>query len=301
MANANIPAAQPLSLDITAEDGSGKADGTVADSASIFSWIRDRLRTNTPNSKPSTGAAKRPGFKAKPYSELIILNFRDLLAGKQTKDGKSLKSDIVFRSGTLDNATAADAERVLNVHKVRTLVDLRWPTEQHPNPHLHVHFAVSTAHPLDEKKRVLIPATVNGAASCYVWHKIDYSGPLAIVYWKATSILVKIKCLPNEDINESALLVISHRENHPVVFHCSAGKDCAGFTAALVLHIAGVDESVIAGDYTHTNREMAHLAPVLVPFLARSGMDESWVEAWLDEIGFREEDRERLRSACLEE
>jgi protein tyrosine/serine phosphatase len=39
----------------------------------------------------------------------------------------------------------------------------------------------------------------------------------------------------------------------PVVFHCTAGKDRTGWAAALLLHLAGVDEETILEDYLLTN------------------------------------------------
>ncbi|MCW2765710.1 MAG: putative tyrosine protein phosphatase, partial [Nocardioides sp.] len=37
------------------------------------------------------------------------------------------------------------------------------------------------------------------------------------------------------------------------LFHCSAGKDRTGWTAALLLHLAGVSDEVILEDYLQTN------------------------------------------------
>lgn len=39
----------------------------------------------------------------------------------------------------------------------------------------------------------------------------------------------------------------------PVLFHCTAGKDRTGWAAALLLHLAGVDDDTILEDYLLTN------------------------------------------------
>lgn len=39
----------------------------------------------------------------------------------------------------------------------------------------------------------------------------------------------------------------------PVLFHCTAGKDRTGWAAALLLHLAGVDDATILEDYLLTN------------------------------------------------
>ena len=41
--------------------------------------------------------------------------------------------------------------------------------------------------------------------------------------------------------------------NHPLVFHCAAGKDRTGFGAALILMTLGVPEETIFEDYLATN------------------------------------------------
>jgi protein-tyrosine phosphatase len=60
-----------------------------------------------------------------------------------------------------------------------------------------------------------------------------------------------------------ALEIIAERDNHPLVFHCSAGKDRTGVLAAMVLTAMGiVDEDVVA-DYTLS-------APLMKDIRARS-------------------------------
>ncbi|WP_141015098.1 tyrosine-protein phosphatase [Nocardioides sambongensis] len=54
------------------------------------------------------------------------------------------------------------------------------------------------------------------------------------------------------------------------LFHCTAGKDRTGWTAALLLHIAGVDDATIASDYLLTNARSA---------ASRARLEASIVEA----------------------
>jgi hypothetical protein len=48
--------------------------------------------------------------------------------------------------------------------------------------------------------------------------------------------------------------------NHPVLFHCAAGKDRTGVLAALVLSVLGADKDSIVADYLLSD---AAVAPVL--------------------------------------
>ena len=50
-----------------------------------------------------------------------------------------------------------------------------------------------------------------------------------------------------------ALEIIAEPENHPLVFHCNAGKDRTGSLAAVVLGVLGVMDEDIIEDYALTS------------------------------------------------
>ena len=65
--------------------------------------------------------------------------------------------------------------------------------------------------------------------------------------------------------------ILMNEENTPLLFHCSAGKDRAGFGAALFLSALGVSWELIYQDYLLTNECLKDKYAVLVesmPFLA---------------------------------
>ena len=49
-----------------------------------------------------------------------------------------------------------------------------------------------------------------------------------------------------------ALEIIADRDNHPLIFHCSAGKDRTGVLAAMVLAAVGVVDEDVVDDYTRS-------------------------------------------------
>lgn len=77
------------------------------------------------------------------------------------------------------------------------------------------------------------------------------------------------------------------------LFHCTAGKDRTGWTAAVLLSIAGVDSATIMENYLATNdytaarvaATLAHLPPsmaaIYAPLLA---VDASYLQAGLDQV-----------------
>jgi protein-tyrosine phosphatase len=69
----------------------------------------------------------------------------------------------------------------------------------------------------------------------------------------------------------SAIKVMSEDIAHPLVFHCTAGKDRTGVVAALILGLLGVEDDDIADDYART-------ATVMPLFTRRA-------RAFLEELG----------------
>lgn len=87
-------------------------------------------------------------------------------------------------------------------------------------------------------------------------------------------------------------------KNSPALFHCTAGKDRTGFTAALILSILGADRQTIINEYLMTNyythdkltNDMGEIIKgfggkikpeVMIPLMT---VDRSYIEAGLQEI-----------------
>ncbi|WP_286912873.1 MULTISPECIES: tyrosine-protein phosphatase [unclassified Pseudomonas] len=77
------------------------------------------------------------------------------------------------------------------------------------------------------------------------------------------------------------------------VFHCTAGKDRTGWTAAVLQSIAGVDDATIMQNYLATNdytaarmaATLAHMPPSMAAIYAPLiGVDASYLQAGLDQV-----------------
>jgi len=92
------------------------------------------------------------------------------------------------------------------------------------------------------------------------------------------------------------LEILSLSERHPVLFHCSAGKDRTGLTSgecfdvalrglfrpcscflsafrsAILLSLAGVPEDKIVADYTRSERELASVVTYLEAEVQKQGL-----------------------------
>ena len=166
-------------------------------------------------------------------------NFRDV-TGPDTAyvaaDGTPLRRGVAYRSNELQ-LSAADA-RTLQRLRIGAVLDLR---HQHE----------IDAHPDSE---------LPGAA----WHHLEVRGiPMdAVTDLKdrvtAHEVMLRVYrgFVEEPGAREAFSHVLRHvadADGHAVLFHCTAGKDRTGWAAALLLHLAGVDDSAILEDYLLTN------------------------------------------------
>ncbi|KAI8367002.1 protein-tyrosine phosphatase-like protein [Choanephora cucurbitarum] len=118
-----------------------------------------------------------------------------------------------------------------------------------------------------------------------------------------------------EEIRE-ALMVFTDPSNYPIEIHCTQGKDRTGMVSAFVMAIAGVPQDVIVNDYAKTQKGLAPVYNEMLEEVRRSGLSEDFAQAppqymhdllnfltekygsidnYLDDIGFGEEMRNRVR------
>jgi protein tyrosine/serine phosphatase len=160
-------------------------------------------------------------------------NFRDL-GGYPTTDGRRTRWGRVFRSDTL-NALSAEDLQVLRQLGLRTVVDLRTTNEAERDgrgmlvsePIEYVHLSVL---PEEGGDSVGAPDTDGSTIGArYLWYL--QAGEAAL---------------------SAALRIVANGSGHPVVFHCTAGKDRTGVLSALILGCLGVDRVTIVDDYMQT-------------------------------------------------
>ena len=206
------------------------------------------------------------------------------LGGYKTEDGKSLKWGVLYRSDKLSELTDADQEYLLQLG-IKRVIDFRSSEEKQNEP--------------DQ-----LPSTLK-----YIEMPIEADG----------AIRPKVEAILKGDLNEDvgAILVETNKEfisdfsgvykgfieslienQEPTLFHCTAGKDRAGFAAALVLLAVGVPEKIVIEDYMKTNKYTEETiqdyinkinlyslgsvdAEILRPLL---GVEERFIRAALDEI-----------------
>ncbi|WP_188111441.1 tyrosine-protein phosphatase [Nocardioides antri] len=162
-------------------------------------------------------------------------NFRDVAGpGYATVDGAQVRRGVYYRSNEL-RLTEADHGALAGLG-LRAVLDLRSKPEieRHPD--------------------VEIPGAT--------WHNFDVSGiPMAAVVelrdrQSAVELMDAVYRGFVEDDHARAEFGDLFRQlatGGPQLFHCTAGKDRTGWAAALLLHVAGVDDPTIESDYLLTN------------------------------------------------
>ncbi|NNH74265.1 tyrosine-protein phosphatase [Nocardia uniformis] len=190
----------------------------------------------------ASDAAPQPAVAGQRWLEFAqIDNVRDL-GGLPVTTGGSTRFGVLFRSSTLQQATAADLDLLLGTHGLRTVIDLRLPDEVEREGYGLIGPADVTIANLPIRKspqsslaaRDLVPDK----------SRVD----LVDLYRQLLS-------GSGEHIVEAVRLIIDP-DRSSLLFHCAAGKDRTGVLAAVLLDAVGVVPEAIAHDYALTNERM---------------------------------------------
>lgn len=170
-----------------------------------------------------------------------VANARDI-GGYPTQDGRSIRWGRVYRTGTLAGATDADLDYLQHLG-VRLVCDLRTPDERDDDPDRLPQNPAPAYRPLPveageqtrERLRALLLNPRNLQAlmnEMYTRYMVDENGA----------------------VYGAILRALADPANLPAIIHCTAGKDRAGLTSALLLAVLGVPDDLIVADYSLSNR-----------------------------------------------
>lgn len=157
-------------------------------------------------------------------------NVRDL-GGLPTADGGSIRSGVLIRADSLCNLSEAGVE-AFRAAGVSRIVDLRRQVEIDVAPH-----------PF---------AAEDGYRNIAVQDPADPDNETMTLVQIYTEMLDL-----RPELFAAAVAAIADAPGGAVVVHCTGGKDRTGLVVAMLLHIAGVDDAVIAADYGLTEHRLA--------------------------------------------
>jgi protein-tyrosine phosphatase len=175
-----------------------------------------------------------------------VPNFRDL-GGYRTRDGRAVAWKRLFRSAGLDSMSRPDMARLKEDIRPRAVIDLRTPRET-------------------TKQREISLLGEVGAR----YHNVAFRPDSADYVRREIDLLRDATDLGDRYLHRvrppefgkkmvDALELIADRNNHPLIFHCSVGKDRTGVLAAVLLAAAGVIDEDIIDDYTRSAPFMPEL------------------------------------------
>lgn len=163
-------------------------------------------------------------------------NLRDL-GGYQAADGRRVRSGMLYRSGVLAYLTDRDRQQ-LSVLNVQVICDLRRIEEREHEPTLWPEGAEILAWDDDE----------SGGKNERSWNQARDGEQCRDIMLNLYRTMPKWLHLRLRGVFESLA-----GGRVPLLFHCAAGKDRTGLTAALILHMIGVPRETIVQDYLLTN------------------------------------------------
>lgn len=168
-------------------------------------------------------------------------NFRDI-GGYPTADGRTVRWGRYFRAGRQDRMTPDDLALLRNLG-IRTQIDLRRPDEAReqgpgPLPELGAAYHNIPVIPeggTDQLSRLVGDTGISGRR---------YLGYLEF----------------GPDAWLRMFDLFARADDHPILLHCTAGKDRTGVSTAFLLAVLGVDRRIIEADYVLTNRDVLRQA-----------------------------------------
>jgi len=221
-----------------------------------------------------------PPYREPPTERFeLVANFRDL-GGHVTHDGRRVRFGRLFRSGHLAHATEADIETLSRLG-VRTVFDFRNTSDIEKDGEDRL--------PKDARYvRLPMPNPDRGAdiRSMIRDHEgealeaVFGDGKAAQMMTDAAASLVTERA----DVYAQFMAQLCAPETAPALFHCSAGKDRAGWAGSVVLLALGVDEEEVIEQYLLSNRE----AIAIIARLSNPDREE-WKDLFLPFIEVRRE------------
>jgi protein-tyrosine phosphatase len=199
------------------------------------------------------------------------LNARDL-GGYRTADGRTVRSGVALRGDALHRATDADLA-VLAALGVRHVIDLRGLNEVAENgedrlpvgAELEAQPVFATDHDIYASLRDTLAAQDADAQRELLGDGGAERMMVSMYGWFVTDPQIRARFA-------ATVRALTRPERLPLFFHCTAGKDRTGWTAAIVLTALGVDRETVYADYLLTNERTDGLIGRILARLGTQGV-----------------------------
>ena len=170
-------------------------------------------------------------------------NFRDL-GGYKTEDGRRIKWGKIYRSDNLHSLTDEDVKYLSRLN-IKSVVDFRSDEERESEPDRLTPDMTQVLLPIKFQPKELDDETLKNLMKNLTFGTLDSSNLLTDFN------IVIVKDFADEYKKFFRHVIENNAE--PIVFHCTAGKDRAGFASAMILTVLGVPRDKVIEDYLLTN------------------------------------------------
>ena len=197
-------------------------------------------------------------------------NTRDL-GGMRTADGREILSGKLYRSGHLYAASIQDRARLSEA--VELVIDLRTERERNEKPDPVIPGVKNLPLPIIESLAAGVSRDAESDEAAFIMAAADPDRARAYMSRTYTDFI-------RSDFSVSQyrrfVQLLRDPRKKAVLWHCTAGKDRAGFAAVLVQELLGVSRSDILEDYLQTNVFLAEEVEQLYAMLGArmNGLDE---------------------------
>ncbi|KAK8254912.1 protein-tyrosine phosphatase-like protein [Phyllosticta capitalensis] len=231
-----------------------------------------------------------------------LLNFRDVtsLLSQPTK----LKPGMLFRSARPDETTPADQSLLTSHYGIRSVIDLRSPTEHAQQ--------LSKLSPDPSRPLAALPTVagasyhhvnLNGSAftraltSSLSWPSYLYLLSLYTLGYRTETVRLMAEKVMNPmgvpglmlltlrasaaSVGSAFTDILARPESYPVLLHCTQGKDRTGLMVMLVLFLLGEDPAGIKRDYEASAEGLAGEREERLRQIREIGLMEEWADVWI--------------------
>jgi protein-tyrosine phosphatase len=192
-----------------------------------------------------------PFRESPPHRFERVANFRDL-GGHTTRDGRRVRHGRLFRSGHLGHCSEADVA-LLDELGLRVVFDFRTRddiakdgADRLPAGAEHRRLPMPDPAAHEDIRKIIREAGPEGI------ERIFGNGGAERMMTQSAAKLVTERCAPYAQF----IAELAHPDAFPALFHCSAGKDRAGWAGSVVLLALGVDEDQVLEQYLLSNRDL---------------------------------------------
>lgn len=210
-----------------------------------------------------------------------VANFREM-GGLPAAEGSTVRHGQLFRSGHLATATDEDLAS-LEALGIRTIVDFRTTSDfagdggdgghdRVPSGAAHVHLEMVDASGKGAEIREVLtsgePHAIRERYGNGVGHELAAAGVAAMAVETDKT-----------ELYAQFLQTVAAAAARPVLWHCSAGKDRAGWAATLLGIVLGVPDEALVEHYLESNNGSG--VQERLQFMADAGLADTGIEAFM--------------------